>query len=106
MNKIHWPFAHSKQKSQVAHSIQKPQEMKSLKSFELQAIINTCYEAVDKSNLGPMFIINEDGKIQTDEHNAPMFKALPYNTFLQIINLVIAQAIFPDTISLFPHIKK
>ena len=62
-----------------------------LKAYELQKLINICYEAVDKSSVGPMLIVN-DGVIQADEKGAPYYKQIAFSTFMTILTNLCPKA--------------
>lgn len=60
-----------------------------IKAYELQKLINTCYEAVDKSNVGPLFIKTIDGTKVVDPNGCPMSSYVACQTFLAIVNALV-----------------
>ena len=61
-------------------------KMEGYKNYELQKFINVIYEAVDKSNAGPIYQKHEEGRIKIDDSGNPILCNLAYNTFLSLIN--------------------
>jgi hypothetical protein len=61
------------------------------KSHELQKLINTCYEAVEKSNVGPMHLM-KDGLVVLDPNGAPIVKTLAYHTYLHLVSALAPKA--------------
>ena len=68
--------------------------MKEFKVHEIQQLINACYEAVDRSKAGPMLALDKENKQKEDEKGCPLYSALAYNTFINILN-----SVFPKNIS-------
>lgn len=59
--------------------------MEELKPHELQKLINVCFEAVNKSNVGPVFL-HVDGELKYDTNNARICEPLAYHTFLYLVS--------------------
>ena len=56
------------------------------KAYELQRLINICYEAVDKSNVGPIYLRNNDGSIMLDPNRCPISAHVPVQAFLGLLH--------------------
>ena len=72
--------------------------MKEFKSHELQSLINACYDAVDRSKVGPVFAIGKDGNREFDEQGNPKFGNLAYHTYIALINSLVPKNVSGDMI--------
>lgn len=58
-----------------------------IKAHELQKLINLCYEAVDKSSIGPIYIRNDDNSFKVDPVNhCKMAYPLACQAFLGLLH--------------------
>lgn len=66
-----------------------------IKAHELRSLINICYEGVETSKVGPIYLKNTEGKEILDDKGNPLMNNIAYHTFMYLI-----QALAPKNFSM------
>ena len=60
-----------------------------IKAHELQALINVVYEAVERSKVGPFFVLDEYGKEVLDPNGSKILNSIAYNSYLSLLSNLV-----------------
>ena len=53
---------------------------------QITTLINTIYEGVNRSSVGPIYLHDEDGKLKLDNMGNPALNSIAYQTYLYLIS--------------------
>ncbi|QGH73049.1 MAG: hypothetical protein [Siphoviridae sp. ctCJE6] len=67
--------------------------MEILKAHEIQIIIDTAYEAVLRSKVGPLTVTDPSGNVIHGPDGQPILRVLAMNTFLCVLSSIIPKTI-------------